>query len=108
MDISSAHPRRQDFPDSRSLADHHIVLKRHGPGEHRAACPECAKAKPRPGDTALAVKVDDKGATWTCHRCSWAGALNQHRETSRPHRTAAPAAPDPSKERNRELAKEIW
>jgi putative DNA primase/helicase len=52
-----------------------IRLKHEGHGEHRAACPECAKAKHRPRDDALAVKVEPDGAaTWLCHRCGWKGS----------------------------------
>ncbi len=59
-----------------SLADHGIRLRRETPGEHRCPCPECAGAKARRGDDALAVKVEPDGAcTWVCHRCSWRGGL---------------------------------
>src|SRR4051794_21204117 len=55
-----------------ALAGHGIVLKRETPGEHRTACPECAGAKHRPRDEALAVKLEpDGGATWWCPR--WGG-----------------------------------
>src|SRR5215210_6928066 len=59
-----------------ALAEVGIRLRREVPGEHRAACPECARAKPRRSDDALAVRLEpDGGATWICHRCAWRGAL---------------------------------
>lgn len=47
------------------------------PGEHRAKCPECPPNK-RPS---LAVKVDQDGATWVCHRCGFKGAEKACSET---------------------------
>src|SRR5689334_177600 len=58
------------------LAELGVRLRREQPGQHRAPCPECARAKSRPRDDALAVKIEpDGGATWFCHRCDWAGGL---------------------------------
>src|SRR4051794_14314875 len=63
------------------------------PGERRTACPECARAKHRPRDSALAVKVDvDGSAVWTCHRCGWKGGIwrcrdcGEWRSTEEPHK----------------------
>lgn len=39
-------------------------------GQHRAPCPRCDRG---PRDDALAIKIDDDGAVWTCHRCGWSG-----------------------------------
>jgi putative DNA primase/helicase len=59
----------------RRLADLGVRLGRETSGEHRAACPACARAKTRRGDTALAVRVDREGAAvWLCHRCGWKGS----------------------------------
>jgi putative DNA primase/helicase len=59
-----------------TLAELGIRLRKEAPGEHRAPCPQCAQAKPRRADDALAVKLEpDGGATWICHRCGWKGAL---------------------------------
>jgi putative DNA primase/helicase len=60
-----------------SLTDYGIHLRAHRPGEHRTRCPQCARAKPRPGDTALAVRIDPDGsAVWFCHRCRWTGGID--------------------------------
>jgi putative DNA primase/helicase len=100
------------------LADHGIRLRREQPGEHRTACPECARTKHRPRDDALAVKVEpDGGATWVCHRCGWRGALGGASDRGRrddPHRRARREAArardgaDPEAEQRRELAQAIW
>src|SRR4051794_13819567 len=94
-----------------ALTDHGIRLRREQPGEHRTACPRCAEAKHRPGDDALAVKVEpDGGATWVCHRCGWTGSLRSPTEPTRPRRASAPPPkpePDPAAERKRELAVRI-
>lgn len=47
-----------------------ITLRSHRIGQHRAPCPKCDRG---PRDDALAVRIDDDGAVWTCHRCGWAG-----------------------------------
>jgi hypothetical protein len=96
-----------------SLTNHGIRLRDHRQGEHRTGCPRCAAGKHRRGDTALAVLVDDRGATWTCHRCGWKGALNQHNDRTgwqpaRPSAPPSPPRPDPVADRRRELAQEIW
>jgi twinkle protein len=73
-----------------------IRLKSETLGEHRTACPECARTKQRPRDDALAVKVEPEGsATWCCHRCSWKGAVPASGEPHRPRtRVQAPASRD--------------
>jgi putative DNA primase/helicase len=56
------------------LAAHGIHLQHQRPGEHRTACPACARVKRRRHDDALAVRVDsDRSAVWNCHRCGWKG-----------------------------------
>jgi putative DNA primase/helicase len=87
-----------------------IHLKSHRHGEHRAACPECAKSKRRPSDAALAVRIDDLGAMWLCHRCGWKGAVRPSPNGPSPgHRhPVEPAPPDPVIERKRELAQETY
>jgi putative DNA primase/helicase len=54
------------------LAERGIVLRHARLGEHRAPCPECDRG---PRDDALAVRLDLTIAVWTCHRCSWRGAV---------------------------------
>lgn len=109
-----AHDLRQ------ALAEAGIVTRRLTYGEHRAACPRCAQAKPRRHDDALALRIDDRGATWVCHRCRWTGGAQADadergrvhrrtfRSTSKPPEPPPAAAPDPEIERRRELAQEIW
>lgn len=63
------------------LADQGIFLRQYVPGERRAPCPRCLRGKQ---DDALAVKVDDRGACWACHRCGWRGAANER--TDQPQR----------------------
>jgi hypothetical protein len=97
-----------------SLADHGIHLRTHRPGEHRTACPECAAGKHRPGDTALAVRVDaDGSAVWCCFRCNWTGATGAEqdpgrRSPSRPRPRPPEPPPDPEAERRRQRAQELW
>jgi DNA primase len=102
------------------LADQGIHLRRHEPGEHRAACPKCNRKR----DDALAVKIDDKGATWTCHRagCGWKGAVcDKRRAESKPRdlpfqammdrlrdATVQPAQPQPARPRPITGPLEIW
>jgi putative DNA primase/helicase len=57
---------------ARALEERGICLKRHQHGEQRAGCPECRKGQK---DTALAVRIDDDGARWICHRCGWSGGV---------------------------------
>jgi putative DNA primase/helicase len=64
-----------------ALADRGIELKRYQPGEHRAPCPACAKG---PRDDALAVRIDQDGATWLCHRCNERGGTRQAQTGSAP------------------------
>jgi putative DNA primase/helicase len=108
---SPAHDLRQ------ALSEAGIALRRLTRGEHRAACPECARTQPRRHDDALALKIDDRGATWVCHRCCWTGgARTDAAEPRRTFRSAAKpppepppaAAPDLEAERRRELAQEVW
>jgi phage/plasmid primase-like uncharacterized protein len=76
-------------------------------GEYRRPCPQCDK---RTRDDALAIRIDDRGATWFCHRCNFTGSCNEGRET----RTVAgykakaerPAADVP--QRWSERAEAIW
>jgi hypothetical protein len=93
-----------------ALADHGIRLRDHRPGEHRTACPECARTKRRSSDTALAVRIDADGtACWCCFRCRWTGTtLEPSRPARRRPPPKAPPQPNPEAERRRELAQEIW
>lgn len=91
-----------------TLADAGIRLRDHRQGEHRTACPACARSKARPRDDALAVLIDDRGATWLCHRCEWAGALGSDRQTEprQPRSVREPAAADLGKAGD--LASQLW
>jgi len=91
------------------LADVGIRLKRYTPGEHRTRCPACARPRSKPDD-ALAVRIDDRGAAWTCYRCAWQGGVRDRadaRETSAPRRRPRQSEP----ERHETLAPwghELW
>lgn len=91
-----------------TLADLGIQLRSSRPGEHRAPCPECAKVKIRPGDDALAIRLDADGhATWVCFRCTWSGAVGADRHHER-RPQARPAAPEPDRRGAREAALRLW
>src|SRR5689334_5229805 len=92
-----------------TLADYGIRLRREQPGEHRASCPRCAEAKHRPGDDALAVKVEpDGGATWVCHRCDWRGSLRTREEPRVARRPAPPPPPERPKQPFTDLDAQRW
>ena len=80
-----------------ALSDVGIRLKQWSVGEHRTACPECAETKARPRDDALAVKIDDLGAVWTCHRCGWKGAVGPVRSSTAYACTHASPAAEPQR-----------
>lgn len=75
-----------------ALAEHGIELKRCQPGNHRAPCPWCAKGR---RDDALAVKVDQDGACWHCHRCGEQGGTRNG--SARPCKSAGPPRPEPER-----------
>lgn len=79
-----------------ALVSHGIALRRESPGTHRAACPECARAKARKGDTALRVTVKADGwASWHCFRCGWFGWLiPQKGNEGSPERQKGPQSSD--------------
>jgi putative DNA primase/helicase len=108
-----AHNIARTPPAVTSLTDLGIRLRQDRPGEHRAPCPECGRAKHRPRDNALAVKLEpDGGATWVCHRCLWAGGLpasgrERRRERPSPPMVTPLREPEPEPY-TAELAREIW
>jgi hypothetical protein len=80
--------RRADQPRAvmianvrQALAAIGIVIRRFEPGEHRAPCPWCDRG---PRDDALAVRIDQDGATWLCHRCGEKGCSRQAQDGSTP------------------------
>jgi hypothetical protein len=78
-----------------ALENHGIHLRSRRPGEHRTRCPRCARAKHRPSDDALAVRLDADGhAAWLCHRCRWTGGIHAPRDD--PGRRLEPPAERPS------------
>jgi hypothetical protein len=52
-----------------------LLQGRHG--DYRRPCPQCEKGQ---RDDALAIRIDDRGATWFCHRCHYTGSANEGRE----------------------------
>jgi hypothetical protein len=121
---------RRSLPEA--LLEAGIRLKSQDHGQHRAACPECARSTTRRGDIALTVRLDGTGATWLCFRCNWTGGLwicracggaspsrtcpcqQAHGEQAvddRPPRRPVPPPKveiDPVAVRRRELAQETW
>ena len=89
------------------LAAAGIDIKIRGRGEYRTACPECARSKVRRGDDALAVKVDDRGAVWSCFRCGWSGAANHDRSATGATPRPAPR-PTPEPEPDRRVLSGRW
>jgi putative DNA primase/helicase len=65
-------------------------LQRLSIGHHRVPCPECARAKQRRRDTALAVDVGHDGGVWLCHRCGWTGGWRAERSYARAGAVRAP------------------
>ena len=55
-------------------------------GEYRRPCPLCERG---PKDDALAIRVDDRGCCWVCHRCGFTGS------EPRPSHEASRPAPAP-------------
>ena len=85
-----------------SLAERDISLRRYEPGEHRAPCPWCDRG---PRDDALAVRVDQDGATWICHRCGEKGGTRTRQDRSpRPQRLVPTPEPEPGPERHETLS----
>src|SRR4051812_41205416 len=111
--LDTARPRGGDEdarPEGRrTLSEVSIRLKSTRPGEHRAACPECARGKARNDDDALAVRVEPDGrALWGCHRCGWSGSTRSpadRQEGFRP-RPALVAPPKPPGDLNAALR--LW
>lgn len=83
---------------ARPLADTGIFLPRTAPGEHRTACPMCAKPC---RDDALAVRIEPDGAAvWCCHRCGWAGTTRARERVpwrARPPARVIPPAEPPTR-----------
>ena len=78
-------------------------LRRLPIGNHRLPCHVCDRGAK---DTALSVKVDERGATYICHRCGLTGAKNFERiSASRP---SVPSAPKASPLEWSDTAARIW
>lgn len=87
-----ARPRGASDGARPDLTDFGISLRHRKAGEHRLACPECARSKARPRDDALAVKVEHDGhAFWLCHRCRWKGSTTAPGASPASDRAPAPA-----------------
>jgi putative DNA primase/helicase len=86
------------------LAELGIHLRWCDPGEHRAACPECARTKIRRGDDALAVRVEHDRIVWCCHRCGWSSAIIHHEDRLR----TRPTRPERRYDRLAPWGLEMW
>lgn len=107
-----------------ALRSHGIEPRHFGTGTQRLPCPECATAKHRTRDTALALTIESDGcAVWLCHRCGFKGGTNGHARdqarTNTAHRQARRAEVirlDDARQRiecerhatKAEQAREIW
>src|SRR4051794_27617819 len=95
-DPAATRARFADSVTASSFSDVGISLRDERPGEHRTACPHCAK---RPKDDTLAVKVEPGGmATWLCPRCGWKGSLRpawEPRKAPRPPLRLSAPPPEP-------------
>lgn len=91
------------------LADAGLVLQRHCNGERRTACPKCDTLKHRPRDSALAIRIDDRGFVALCHRCGWTVARS-HRGAPHQRQIKAPrgAAADSAVEERIAAARRLW
>jgi twinkle protein len=57
-----------------ALADHGIRLTSYREGQRKTQCPRCHHLHKRNRHARdLSIKIDDRGATWTCHHCRWKG-----------------------------------
>ena len=95
----------------RSPAEVGIFVRSPRPGENRAGCPACAQVKARPGDDALAVKIEPDGWTACCHRCGWSATSRLRQEDHRRPRAmprSVAIEPDAAAERRQELVRDIW
>jgi hypothetical protein len=61
-----------------------IYLKNYNPGNHSRTCPRClaSRKKENQKKRCLSIKIDDKGATWNCHNCSWSGPEKGQQHTN--------------------------
>src|SRR5690348_10731816 len=70
-------------------------------GEQRLPCPSCKRG---PKDTALALLIDEVGATWCCFRCGLTGGAKEQ-GVRQEHRPAPPSPPKPDAA---QYAARIW
>jgi putative DNA primase/helicase len=78
------------------------------PGTQRLPCPQCAQAKSRPRDDALALLIEDDHAVWICHRCGLRGSTRE-RSTAAPVRANVRPFEDAERqERAAARARAIW
>src|SRR6476619_1909620 len=85
------------------LHDAGIAPRHFDHGEQRLPCPDCDRG---PKDTALALKVDERGVTWLCHRCGLKGGVTAKTITSY---QSSPRAHNSEPERGfTDFAAKIW
>lgn len=67
------------------LRDLGIVLRSYEEGQRKTLCPRCSYARKLRNQTeqCLSIKIDNRGATWTCHNCGWEDRLLYKEEVSR-------------------------
>jgi|TARA_R110000782_G_scaffold103564_1_gene191015 twinkle protein len=47
-----------------------------GHGSYRTTCPECSHTRRNKTQPCLSVTIDEAGAVWNCHHCSYNGSYN--------------------------------
>lgn len=65
------------------MVDAGMRLKSYEIGSQRIPCPECSATRTKKNDLCLSITIDDEGAKWKCHHCSWAGGVKD-RDDDRP------------------------
>ena len=45
-----------------------------GHGSYRTTCPECSHTRRNKTQPCLSVTIDEAGAVWNCHHCSYNGS----------------------------------
>jgi hypothetical protein len=72
-----------------------VELRQPRLGEHRVACPKCAKPKAA-RDDALGVRLEAGGTiVWSCFRCGWRGRTSGEERRQQQQRQPERAAPSP-------------
>ena len=58
------------------LLEEHIRLPAYALGNYKIICPRCSHTRRNRTDPCLSVTIDEDGAVYKCHHCSWTGAVS--------------------------------